>query len=201
MMWNKFIAFSLSKAILVALLVTLLLPAPAFAQFFTDEFAEEDVWGEDSEFVEEDPFGEDTTGFEQDYSEGGTFVDEERSPDVPISGSVSISGRRSELKMKADQEILPLNVAWGAGTGLLIGGWFALIQNGDDRSTQRAIGMGVVLGTGLGAFLGMKSLIFPGSPTAALDTPPAAPISTPSLVAAAVIPIPGGMKFDIALKF
>ena len=46
-----------------------------------------------------------------------------------------------------DRDDLPFNIAWGAGTGLLIGGWFALINEGDNRETQQAIGVGVVPGS------------------------------------------------------
>jgi len=102
------------------------------------------------------------------------------------------------LRAKGEQEIMPLNVAWGAGTGLLIGGWFALIQNSDDRTTQRAIGMGIVLGTGLGAFLGMRNVIFPNAPTASINSDQTIAYSTP-LVSASLLP--GGMQLGLNLKF
>ena len=199
-MFSKFIAFSFSKAIFLLLLAMLCFPLQATAQFYSDDFVEEDVWGSESEFIEEDPFGEDSSGFSQDYSEGGSFVDEERSPEMTIDGGVTVQSRRSDLRLREEQEILPLNIAWGAGTGLLIGGWFALIQNGDDRSTQRSIGMGIVLGTGIGAFLGMKALILPGSPQASLnETSPHPAHQDPPMLTAALLP--GGMQLDFSLRF
>jgi hypothetical protein len=57
-----------------------------------------------------------------------------------------------------------MNVAWGAGTGLLIGGWFALISEGDNRSTQRSIGLGIVTGILLGVAVGTRAVFNPNTP-------------------------------------
>ncbi len=104
-----------------------------------------------------------------DFSEGGRFVEEERRG--PTRGRVTQRSRRTQLGLAEEREQLPLNAAWGAGTGLLIGGWFALIGNGDDRDTQRSIGLGVVLGALLGVFVGTQILINPNAPRAAMHKP------------------------------
>jgi len=199
-MWAKPNVFFFSKAIAIVLVLTVLVPMPVFGQFFTDGYQDEELWQNDSDFVESEDVFADDAGFSQDYSEGGQFIDEERGTDssgAPVEG-FSIQSRQSQLRAKGEQEIMPLNVAWGAGTGLLIGGWFALIQNSDDRTTQRAIGMGIVLGTGLGAFLGMRNVIFPNAPTASINSDQTIAYSTP-LVSASLLP--GGMQLGLNLKF
>ncbi len=159
-------------AILALFLVfCLTAPAPLMAQFFNDEFENDDFIESDEEFMEDGGDGFDVPIDADDFSEGGRFIDEEREIGLP-GGGVTIRGRENQLRLQGEREMLPLNSAWGAGTGLLIGGWFALIENGDNRTTQRSIGLGIVLGTMLGVFLGMKTLVLPNSPRAAMSDPP-----------------------------
>ncbi len=181
-------------AVLVAL-ICLALPGPAMAQFFDDEFSRDD-------FVEsEEDFSEEGEGFDRapagdDFTEGGQFVDEEKAEEGGPAGA-TVSGRRDELKLQQEKRDLPLNIAWGAGTGLLIGGWFSLIGNGDDRTTQRSIGLGIVLGALLGLTVGLKTVIAPDAPRAAmgLPGPEADPAGSSASVSALSPPPPLSFRF------
>ena len=151
---------------LVALGLLFCVTEPAIhAQFGDELFEEEDLFAGDDPFLEEDEFGLP----QDDFTEGGEFVEE---ADLPPSQQL-ISGRQRDLRLLGEREMLPLNAAWGAGTGLVIGGWFALINQGTSRETQRSLGLGVVLGTIVGLLVGARSLVAPDSPTAVgpLPTP------------------------------
>ncbi len=133
---------------------------PAAAQLGGDFFEEEDFFEEDDPFRDEDEFGLP----QEDFTEGGEFIDEST---LPPSEQGLIGGRQRELRLLGERELLPLNAAWGAGTGLIIGGWFALINQGTSRETQRSLGLGVVVGTVIGLLVGARTLVAPDSPTAA----------------------------------
>ena len=172
---------------------------PLMAQFLDDEFGRD-------EFVESDEgFAEDRGDFgaprsAEDFTEGGQFVDDE--PGGPAgAGGITIRGRTTQLRLEREKATLPLNVAWGAGTGLLIGGWFALINEGTDRDTQRSIGLGAVLGGLLGLTVGLKTVIAPDAPRAAFH-PPAhrgEPKALPLVALAA--PRPPPFQFSFTLRF
>jgi hypothetical protein len=161
-------------ALLVAL--NLLLPAtPAFAQFFDESMEQEDLFAEDQDGFFEDREGD---GFgvpspDQDFTESGRFVDETLVP-ADRRGATRDT-RRQQLTLGRDRDVLPANIAWGAGTGLLIGGWFALINEGDQRETQRSVGVGIVTGILLGMAIGTRSVFNPDAPRpSAAAAPPSA---------------------------
>ena len=205
-MWFKSSAFRVSKAIALVIIIALMVPAPAFAQFFSDDYEEESYWDSESGFVESDELFDESSDLDQNYSEGGRFVDEEQatidgaSDDKIDTGvGITISTRRSQVRLQGEQAALPKNISWGAGTGLLIGGWFALIQNSDDRTTQRSIGVGIVLGTALGAFLGLKTALFPESPQAAMLDAPVDYAKDAPLVSTVITP--KGLQLGLTLRF
>lgn len=133
-------------------------PGLGLAQF-DEDFGEDEFFGADDQFLESD---EDLFGTpEDDFTEGGQFVDESL---LPPAGGVTAGSRQSQLRALSERDQLPMNAAWGAGTGLLIGGWFALINNGTNRETQRSLGLGIVIGTIIGVTVGVKSLIVPNAP-------------------------------------
>jgi hypothetical protein len=83
---------------------------------------------------------------------------------------------------------------------LLLGGWFALIDEGDDRSTQRSIGLGAVLGALLGMTVGLKTVIAPNAPRAAsLGSSPSQ--KTILSVASDSLPRPPPFSLGFTLKF
>lgn len=160
---------------LAALLVALVaLPHPVLAQFYDESLEDEEFFEEDEEFFEAPPgqqFG--VPAPEEDFTEGDRYVEESNLPPSERGVPGTAQGRALQLRLSGERELLPLNAAWGAGTGLLIGGWFALINQGNNRETQRAIGMGIVLGTVLGVVVGVRTLIDPNAPgTAQNETAP-----------------------------
>lgn len=155
--------------VLLASLVTL--PTASYAQFYDESLESDELFpesGEDYFEPSQDEFG---APRERDFTEGDEYVDESTLP--PSQQGVTPTGRQLQLNLQEDRQTLPLNAGWGAGTGLLIGGWFALINQGDNRTTQRSIGLGIVLGTILGAVVGVRSVINPDTPRAAdASSPP-----------------------------
>jgi len=140
--------------------VTVLAPglAPELrAQGSEDTFFEDqDFYPDDDPFKQQDEFGVP----QDDFSEGGEFINEAELE----KGEITVGGRQQQLRLLGERELLPQNAAWGAGTGLLIGGWFALINQGTSRETQRSLGLGVVLGTLVGLAVGARTLIAPNAP-------------------------------------
>jgi hypothetical protein len=163
----------------------------ALAQGTDDNFFEED-----EAFQEEDPFRErDEFGLPvEDFTEGGEFIDESTLP--PAEQGVTIGGRQAQLRLLGERQLLPLNAAWGAGTGLLIGGWYALINQGTNRETQRSLGLGIVLGTIVGLVVGVRTLIQPQAPAAmgAFD-PPRTDLGGGSLASTSLSASPFSMTF------
>lgn len=128
------------------------------AQFFEDSLFQEDLLGEDDALFLEDA-DEGGISQEQDFTEGDKFVDESAIPE-DIRG-IDEQGRRFQLTLAGERDELLINIAWGVGTGLMIGGWYALINEGDNRETQRALGLGMVLGSIMGTLVGSRTLFFP----------------------------------------
>ena len=60
--------------------------------------------------------------------------------------------------LEKDKQYLPDNIMYGLGTGLTIGGWFALLQGSSARENTRYIGLGLVGGALLGIAIGTKSV-------------------------------------------
>ena len=154
----------LTRIFSLLLIYSLLGVNPVMAQFFDEGVEQDDLFQEDSDaFFESttDEFGQ-PTSLDQDFTEGNKYIDE----GATTQRSLTIQSRRLQLKTTGERDILPLNMAWGAGTGLLIGGWFALISEGDNRQTQRSIGLGIVLGIMLGTAVGTRSIFSGSSPVA-----------------------------------
>ena len=162
-------------ALLFASHVLLVSAPPARAQFFDESLEQEELFTEDENaFFEDRTFGTEDTGGasqEQDFTEGNRFVDEQLIP--ADQRALTQGGRRLQLTLGKERDTLPLNIAWGAGTGLLIGGWFALIGEGDNRQTQRSIGLGIVTGILLGVAVGTRTVFNPDAPRPVGQTPPA----------------------------
>lgn len=150
------------RLLLITLVVLTHIVLPLHAESLFDDFEDEDFFTSDdvfSEDVGQDEFG---TGFsDEELTEGGDFVED----DLSGSEGLDAAERRAQLRLTGERDLLPLNAAWGAGTGLLIGGWLAFIDNGTSRDTQRAIGLGIVVGALIGVAVGTKGLFAPGAPT------------------------------------
>lgn len=102
----------------------------------------------------------DATGEESEFEiEDGKYVSEEevrlreealkkmRGPEVDIAAA-----------LKADKKLLPDNILYGIGTGVVIGGWFALLQGKNARQNVQYISLGIVVGVSLSILVGTKSL-------------------------------------------
>lgn len=170
---NRPLAFILARIAMAALVLGIALAAwsPAQAQFFDETLEQDELFVEDEDQFFESR-GDDLggPGQEQDFTEGDKFVDETGAPGG--GGGVSRTSRKFQLTLERDRDDLPFNIAWGAGTGLLIGGWFALIGEGDNRQTQQAIGIGIVAGILLGTFIGTRSVFDPSATRAISSVAP-----------------------------
>jgi hypothetical protein len=173
---------TVSLLTLVVFTVSLtVMPARAWAQSADDD-VEQDLGPEpgDDDFAETDsliPLGQG----EEDFTDGNQYVDES----VGGPGSINLGLRQAQMRIRQEREQFPLNAAWGGATGLLLGGWFALLNAGDNRSTLQSIGTGVVLGIALGIAVGARTVINPDSPVPAQGsngTAPSGKVSTAPLV-------------------
>lgn len=78
--------------------------------------------------------------------------------------AVDQGARESQLRRGGEAKSLPANLGWGAATGLLIGGWLALLNQGSNRDNLQNIGTGIVVGSLLGIAIGARFTINPESP-------------------------------------
>ncbi len=167
----------------------LLLPGGLQAQdLYSDPFAQEDP------FAAEDPFSSDFMDpYQSDFQDpmgtpppGGAFEDPfMQQPQDPFQApqdqtdqyidesqfSDSTENRirfdvanRQQLLAEERQNAVA-NISYGAGTGLMIGTWFAFIQQETNTRNQfRTIGTSTVLGGVLGTMLGTRSVWDPNAP-------------------------------------
>ncbi|MBL4825627.1 MAG: hypothetical protein JKY07_10430, partial [SAR324 cluster bacterium] len=71
---------------------------------------------------------------------------------------------RREILSKEGKDA-PSNLGYGAGTGLMMGTWFAFIRKETNTRQQfRTIGTSTVLGALIGIMLGTRSVWNPGAP-------------------------------------
>ena len=150
------------RLLLTMLVVLTHIALPLHAESLFDDFEDEDFFTSDDVFSEDIGQDEFASGFsDEELTEGGEFVED----DLSGTEGLDATARRAQLRLTGERDLLPLNVAWGAGTGLLIGGWLAFLDNGTSRETQRAIGLGIVVGALIGVAVGTKTLFAPGAPT------------------------------------
>ncbi|MEC9296873.1 MAG: hypothetical protein VYD28_04255, partial [SAR324 cluster bacterium] len=87
---------------------------------------------------------------------------------------------RRELLSKEGKEA-PSNLGYGAGTGLMMGTWFAFIRKETNTRQQfRTIGTSTVLGALIGVMLGTRSVWNPSAPRPGGISEPTGFIQTPS---------------------
>jgi len=149
---------------------------PLYAQFDEDPFAE-DPFSDEADFedldldgfrfeedegsfegIGEDGFGvEDTEVIEED---SGEYIDENVLSDDTQQLLQQALLRRRDL-LAEEKANFGFNVAYGVGTGVLIGGWFALLFGTTSRDTLRSLGLGIVLGGLMGSVIGGRSVLAP----------------------------------------
>lgn len=115
---------------------------------------------------------------EQNNEDKELYIDEGGIPSN-TEGLLEMSILRRKALLEEERINAPYNVAYGVGTGLMIGGWFALLFANTSRDTLRSIGLGIVLGGLMGLIIGTRSVLAPdaprpdmGFPGASLGPPP-----------------------------
>ena len=143
---NLFLPFA------VSLLLTLFAPL-ALSQ--TYDYVEDEgisLWEEEG-FI-------DSTGEESEFeTEDGQYVSEE---EVKLQEEAmrraQVPGLNVAEALEKDKKLLPDNILYGIGTGVVIGGWFALLQGENARQNVQFVSVGIVGGVLLGIMVGTKSL-------------------------------------------
>ena len=108
------------------------------------------------------------------YFDEGAFSDETEST---LKDDLLV---RRELLSQEGKEA-PSNLGYGAGTGLMIGTWFAFIRKETNTRQQfRTIGTSTVLGAVVGIMLGTRSVWDPGAPRPEESAEPTAFMHSPA---------------------
>ena len=132
----------------------------------SDEFGFEQLGGED---FQSDDFGTQPAQdlFEpsdSQFDSGDQYFDEGAFSDETESTLKDDLLVRRELLSQEGKDA-PSNLGYGAGTGLMIGTWFAFIRKETNTRQQfRTIGTSTVLGAVIGIMLGTRSVWDPGAP-------------------------------------
>ena len=113
----------------------------------------------------QDPFDSQFDSTDQ-YLDEGAFSDESEST---LKDDLIV---RREL-LSQEGKAVPSNLGYGAGTGLMIGTWFAFIRKETNTRQQfRTIGSSTVVGALIGIMLGTRSVWDPGAPRPEDDASP-----------------------------
>ena len=111
---------------------------------------------------------------EDQYFDEGAFSDETEST---LKDDLLV---RRELLSQEGKDA-PSNLGYGAGTGLMIGTWFAFIRKETNTRQQfRTIGTSTVLGAVIGIMLGTRSVWDPGAPRPEESAEPTAFMHSPA---------------------
>ena len=132
-----------------------------FEQFGDDDFQSSDFGLDGLQGFGTQP-GQDPVDsqFDSDgeYLDEGSFSDETEST---LKDDLLV---RREILSKEGKDA-PSNLGYGAGTGLMMGTWFAFIRKETNTRQQfRTIGTSTVLGALIGIMLGTRSVWNPGAP-------------------------------------
>ena len=148
----------------------------------SDEFGFEQLGGDD---FQSDDFG---TQPAQDllepsdpqFDSGDQYFDEGAFSDETESTLKDDLLVRRELLSQEGKDA-PSNLGYGAGTGLMIGTWFAFIRKETNTRQQfRTIGTSTVLGAVIGIMLGTRSVWDPGAPRPEESAEPTAFMHSPA---------------------
>ena len=148
----------------------------------SDEFGFEQLGGDD---FQSDDFGTQPAQdlFEpsdSQFDSGDTYFDEGAFSDETESTLKDDLLVRRELLSQEGKDA-PSNLGYGAGTGLMIGTWFAFIRKETNTRQQfRTIGTSTVLGAVIGIMLGTRSVWDPGAPRPEESAEPTAFMHSPA---------------------
>ena len=148
----------------------------------SDEFGFEQLGGDDFQSDDfrtqpaQDLFEPSDSQFDsgEQYFDEGAFSDETEST---LKDDLLV---RRELLSQEGKDA-PSNLGYGAGTGLMIGTWFAFIRKETNTRQQfRTIGTSTVLGAVIGIMLGTRSVWDPGAPRPEESAEPTAFMHSPA---------------------
>ena len=148
----------------------------------SDEFGFEQLGGDD---FQSDDFGTQPAQdlFEpsdSQFDSGDQYFDEGAFSDETESTMKDDLLVRRELLSQEGKDA-PSNLGYGAGTGLMIGTWFAFIRKETNTRQQfRTIGTSTVLGAVIGIMLGTRSVWDPGAPRPEESAEPTAFMHSPA---------------------
>jgi len=148
----------------------------------SDEFGFEQLGGDD---FQSDDFGTQPAQdlfepFDSQFDSGDQYFDEGAFSDETESTLKDDLLVRRELLSQEGKDA-PSNLGYGAGTGLMIGTWFAFIRKETNTRQQfRTIGTSTVLGAVIGIMLGTRSVWDPGAPRPEESAEPTAFMHSPA---------------------
>ena len=148
----------------------------------SDEFGFEQLGGDD---FQSDDFGTQPAQdlFEpsdSQFDSGDQYFDEGAFSEETESTLKDDLLVRRELLSQEGKDA-PSNLGYGAGTGLMIGTWFAFIRKETNTRQQfRTIGTSTVLGAVIGIMLGTRSVWDPGAPRPEESAEPTAFMHSPA---------------------
>ena len=148
----------------------------------SDEFGFEQLGGND---FQSDDFGTQPAQdliepSDSQFDSGDQYLDEGAFSDETESTLKDDLLVRRELLSQEGKDA-PSNLGYGAGTGLMIGTWFAFIRKETNTRQQfRTIGTSTVLGAVIGIMLGTRSVWDPGAPRPEESAEPTAFMHSPA---------------------
>ena len=148
----------------------------------SDEFGFEQLGGDD---FQSDDFGTQPgldlfEPSDSQFDSGDQYFDEGAFSDETESTLKDDLLVRRELLSQEGKDA-PSNLGYGAGTGLMIGTWFAFIRKETNTRQQfRTIGTSTVLGAVIGIMLGTRSVWDPGAPRPEESAEPTAFMHSPA---------------------
>ena len=148
----------------------------------SDEFGFEQLGGDD---FQSDDFGTQPAQdliepSDSQFDSGDQYFDEGAFSDETESTLKDDLLDRRELLSQEGKDA-PSNLGYGAGTGLMIGTWFAFIRKETNTRQQfRTIGTSTVLGAVIGIMLGTRSVWDPGAPRPEESAEPTAFMHSPA---------------------
>ena len=143
-----------------------------FEQLGSDDFQSDDFGTQPAQDLFEPSDSQFDSG--DQYFDEGAFSDETEST---LKDDLLV---RRELLSQEGKDA-PSNLGYGAGTGLMIGTWFAFIRKETNTRQQfRTIGTSTVLGAVIGIMLGTRSVWDPGAPRPEESAEPTAFMHSPA---------------------
>lgn len=135
---------------------------------FTDDLDLNEIDLESQFDLEEDPTQDSLEtpieeGFGPAPNQEDQYFDEDVLSDGTHEALESALLERQDFFVAERANFVP-NILYGVGTGLIIGGWLALLSAKTSRDTLRSIGLGIVLGGVMGSVIGGRSVITPDAP-------------------------------------